>query len=976
MRVEDLKNYEVISKRRMEDLNSESYLLRHKKTGARVALLSNDDENKVFNIAFRTPPVNSTGVPHILEHSVLCGSKDFPIKDPFVELIKGSLNTFLNAMTYPDKTMYPVASCNDVDFQNLMHVYLDAVFYPNIHVQDKIFRQEGWHYEMEDADSDLTINGVVYNEMKGAFSSPDDVLSREIMNSLYPDTTYGVESGGDPKCIPDLSYEEFCEFHKKLYHPSNSYIYLYGNMDMAEKLEYIDKNYLSNFEAREVDSAVGIQKPFDKVNLVEKTYPINDEDDEEKTAYLAYNMTAGDILDKDLYIAFRILDYALCSAPGAPLKMALVQKGIGEEVYSSYDNYVRQPYFSIVAKNTSVSKRDEFVSTIKEVLTKLANEGIDKNSLLAGINYFEFRYREADFGSYPKGLMYGIEMFNSWLHDENNPFMHIEQNETYARMKEWVKNGEFENLIKKYFLDNTHCSLVTLIPEKGLAAKNEQEQKEKMAAYKATLSEEEIAKIVADTKALKEWQETPDKKEDLEKIPLLSRADMKKEAAEYVNEIRNEDGTTVVFHNLFTNGIAYLRLMFKADTVPAELFPYIGVLKGMIGMLDTKNYKYGDLFNIVNMETGGISPVVNMYDNAKDRNDYTVTLELKTKVLYPNMAKAVELMKEMMLNTKFDDTKRMAEVVAEAKSRIQGSMISAGHSVAVGRALSYVSPTVAISEQLNGMELYRTIEKLTDGQEGRLEDLSEKLQKLASILFRAENLMVDFTGDEKGYEPLPALIADVKKDLYTDDVSGMIATEKYHAEVSKKNEGFKTAGQVQYVCRGGNFKDKGLEYTGSLRVLHTMLSTDYLWNNVRVKGGAYGCMCSFGSSGNACFVSYRDPNLEKTIDVYEKCADFVENFEADERTMTQFIIGAISSLDTPMNPAAKGMYSLSGYMTGRTFADVQKERDELLETDEAAFRKTADYIRAFMSDECLCVVGGGEVIENAKEIFGKVENLF
>lgn len=976
MRVEDLQNYELIAKRRIEDLNSDSFLLRHKKTGARVALLSNDDENKVFNIGFRTPPENSTGVPHILEHSVLCGSKDFPIKDPFVELMKGSLNTFLNAMTFPDKTIYPVASCNDVDFQNLMHVYLDAVFYPNIHVQDKIFRQEGWHYEMENADSDLTINGVVYNEMKGAFSSPDDVLSREIMNSLYPDTTYGVESGGDPKNIPDLSYEEFCEFHKKLYHPSNSYIYLYGNMDMVEKLEYIDKNYLSNFEAREVDSEVRMQKPFDEVRMVEKAYPINDEDNEEKTAYLAYNVTVGDVLDKDLFVAFQILDYALCSAPGAPLKMALVQKGIGDEVYSSYDNGIRQPYFSIVAKNTSVSKRDEFVATIKEVLTKLAEEGIDKKSLLAGINYFEFRYREADFGSYPKGLMYGIEMFSSWLYDDNNAFMHIEQNETYARMKEWVEKGEFENLIKKYFLNNTHASLVTLVPQKGLAAKSEQELKEKLAAYKATLSEEEIAKIVADTKALKEWQETPDKKEDLEKIPLLSRKDMKKEAAEYVNEIRDIDGTTVVFHNLFTNGIAYLRLMFKADTVPAELFPYLGVLKGMIGMLDTENYKYGDLFNVINMETGGISAVTNMYDNTKDRNDYTVTLELKTKVLYPGIAKAVELMKEMLLNTKFDDLKRMAEIGAEAKSRIQGSMISAGHSVAVGRALSYVSPNVAISEQLSGLGLYRLVEKMTDGQEGRLEELSDKLKQLVRILFRAENLMVDFTGDEKGYEALPALIADVKKNLYTEDVSDMLATEKYHVEVSKKNEGFKTAGQVQYVCRGGNFKDKGLEYTGSLRVLHTMLSTDYLWNNVRVKGGAYGCMCSFGNSGNACFVSYRDPNLEKTIEIYEKCADYIENFEADERTMTQFIIGAISSLDTPMNPSAKGMYSLGGYMTGRTFADVQKERDELLATDQAAFRKTAEYIRAFMSDECLCVVGGGEAIENAKEIFGKVENLF
>ncbi len=976
MRVEDLQSYEVISKRRIEDLNSESYLLRHKKTGARVALLSNDDENKVFNIAFRTTPTNSTGVPHILEHSVLCGSKDFPIKDPFVELIKGSLNTFLNAMTYPDKTMYPVASCNDVDFQNLMHVYLDAVFYPNIHVQDKIFRQEGWHYEMESADSELTINGVVYNEMKGAFSSPDEVLAREVMNSLFPETTYGVESGGDPKVIPQLSYEEFCAFHKKYYHPSNSYIYLYGNMDMAEKLDYIDKAYLSNFDKIEVASEVGIQPAFEAVSEVEKSYPINDEDDENKTAYLSYNMTAGEVLDKDLYVAFQVLDYAICSAPGAPLKMALVQKGIGEEVYSTYDNGIRQPYFSITAKNTSVSRKQEFVDTIKEVLTKLAEEGIDKKALLAGINYFEFRYREADFGSWPKGLMYGLQMFDSWLYDENEPFMHIEANETFAHMKEWVEQGKFEELIRTYFLENPHCSLVTLIPEKGLAAKNDQELKEKLAAYKATLSEEEIAKIVADTAALKEWQSTPDTKEDLEKIPLLSIADMKKEAAEYVNELRDMDGTPVLFHNLFTNGIAYLRFLFKADKVPAELIPYLGVLNDMLGMLDTENYGYGDLFNEVNMKTGGISTNCSIYENYKKPGDYTLTMDIKTKVLYPNVEKAVELMKEQLLCTKYDDFKRMPEVLAEAKSRTQSRMISAGHSVAVGRVGSYFSTTAAMNEQINGMERYRLLERLTDGQEGRMEELAENLQKLVKLLFRAENLMVDVTCDEKGYELLPALVADVKKALFTEDVSSYEAKEKYIPVLSKKNEGFKTAGQVQYVCRGGNFKEKGLEYTGSLRALHTMMSTDYLWNNVRVKGGAYGCMCSFGMNGSSVFVSYRDPNLEKTIDVYEAAADYIENLEIDERMMTQFIIGAISNLDTPMNPYAKGAYSLNGYMVGRDFAEVQKERDELLATDEAAFHKLADYVRAFMSDDCLCVVGGGEAIENAKEIFGKVENLF
>ncbi len=976
MRVEDLQSYELIEKRRIDDLNTESYLLRHRKTGARVALLSNDDENKVFYIGFRTPPTDDTGVAHILEHSVLCGSRNFPVKDPFVELVKGSLNTFLNAMTYPDKTVYPLASCNDVDFQNLMHVYLDAVFYPNIYKQKKIFSQEGWHYDMEDKQGELTINGVVYSEMKGVFSAPDDLLEREVMNSLYPDTTYGRESGGDPEKIPELSYEEFLDFHRKYYHPSNSYIYLYGNMDMAEKLEFIDREYLSAFETREVDSRVEKQQPFEQIREVEREYPINDEEDPEKTAYLAYNAVVGDVLDRDLYVAFQILDYALCSAPGAPLKEALIERGIGEEIYSSYDNGVLQPYFSIVAKNTSTSRRQEFVDTICGVLTELAEKGLDKRALLAGINYYEFRYREADFGSWPKGLMYGLQMFDSWLYDDNKPFLHIEANETFERMRKLAQGDGFEEMIRKYLLDNPHKSLVTLVPRKGLAAAREQELKEKLAAYKGTLSEKEIGQIVVETQALEEWQEMPDSKEDLEKIPMLSRGDMKKEAPQYVNEVRSVvdpmGSTTVLFHDLFTNEIAYLRLMFRADKIPEELFPYLGLLKGALGLLNTENYKYGDLFNEVNIATGGISPVCNIYSKAKKPKEYAVMLELKTRVLYSNLGKAMELMEEMLLRTNYDDSKRLGEILSEGRAKMQGQMISGGHQVATERAMSYISTTAAVSDVLLGRSFYKLVDRLAAGGTEEMAELGRKLQLLAHIVFRPENLMVDFVGTEEGYQPLPGLVSRLKEKLFTMEVPG----GSYQPEVKKKNEGFKTAGQVQYVCRAGNFKKKGLEYHGSLRVLKVMLGCDYLWNNVRVKGGAYGCMCGFGKSGDSYFVSYRDPNLTKTIDIYEKAADYIASFEADERTLTQFIIGAISDLDIPMNPAAKGVFSLSGYMTGLTQEDLQREREELLATDRQTFQKTAEYIRAFMEDECLCVVGGSAAVEETKEIFDTVENLF
>ena len=972
MKIEDLKAYEIIEKRRIDDLNSESYILRHRKSGARVALLSNDDENKVFYIGFRTPPKDSTGVPHIIEHTVLCGSKEFPVKDPFVELVKGSLNTFLNAMTYSDKTVYPIASCNDKDFQNLMHVYLDAVFYPNIYKNENIFLQEGWHYEMESPEDELTINGVVYNEMKGAFSSPDDVFERELMNSLYPDTSYGVESGGDPDVIPELTYEEFLNFHRKYYHPSNSYIYLYGNMDMAEKLAFIDEHYLSVYEEQKVDSELKPQPAFEKVNRVVKDYPISEDEEETANTYLSWNVSVGDSLDRDLYVAFQILDYALCSAPGAPLKQALIDQGIGKDVYSIYENGILQPYFSVVAKNAESSQEEAFLNTIQSVLTQLAEKGLDKKALLAGINYYEFKYREADFGSYPKGLMYGLQILDSWLYDDTKPFIHVEANDTFAGMRQKAENGYFEQLIKDYLLGNPHCSVVVLNPKKGMTAENERKFKEKMAQIKASLSQEEIQEIIEKAQALTEYQETEDPKEDLEKIPLLTRADMKKEAAGFINEETALRDTKVLYHDLFTNGIGYLRLIFKLDQIPESHFPYVGILKSCLGLLNTEHFGYSDLFNEMNIVTGGMAAVNNVYGRIEDLDRYTVTLELKTKVLYENIARAVELMEEVILTSDFTDTKRIHEILAEGQSRMQAQMTYSGHNVAAGRALSYGSASGVVSEMLGGVPLYRLITGLVNHFGEQSGELVQKLTELAQMIFRPENLMVDFVGDREALMLLEEPVAKLKSRLYTCPVT----KEVFVPQPVKRNEGFKTSGQVQYVCRAGNFRRKGLPYKGALKALKVMMGYGYLWENVRVKGGAYGCMCTFGKSGDCYFVSYRDPNLLKTIEIYEHAAEAIEAFDADERTMTQYIIGAISELDTPMNPAAKGLNSLSAYMTGLTQEIMQKERDELLSATPKDIRSLAAYIRAFMEEDFLCVVGNADKIKEAEGVFGYTENLF
>lgn len=970
--LENMDAYQVVEKRKISDLNSDGYILKHKKTGAAVTLLLNDDENKVFYIGFRTPPKNSTGVAHILEHSVLCGSKNFPVKDPFIELAKGSLNTFLNAMTYPDKTVYPVASCNDKDFKNLVHVYLDAVFYPNIYKEEKIFRQEGWHYEMESIEDDLSINGVVYNEMKGAFSSPDDVVEREIMNSLYPDISYGLESGGDPDVIPELTYEEFLAFHQKYYHPSNSYIYLYGNLDAEEYLNFIDENYLSGFERIEVDSAIGEQKAFDAPEELTKEYPVMEDDSLSENTYLTYNVSMGSSLDKELYIAMDVLDYVLCSAPGAPVKQALIDKGIGKDVYSTLDNGIHQPYFSIVAKNAEGTQKEEFVSVIEEVLSNAVKEGLDKKALAAAINYFEFKYREADFGSYPRGLMLGLQALDSWLYDKDAPFMHIEANSTYAWLKESIEKRYFEGLIKKYILDNPHKTILMVKPVQGLTTKKDNELFTRLQEYKNTLTEEERQDIVDQTNALHAYQEEPSSEEALKTIPLLTREDMKKEAAGYVNDVRMMEGTTILVHDLFTNGIGYLNLVFDLKQVPEKLLPYVGILKSVLMMVDTEHYSYRELFNEINIHTGGIKAVVNTYINAERMDEYKMTLEIRSKALYEKKDKAMELMKEIILTSKFEDSKRLYEIIAESKSRMQAVMTGAGHSLALLRTLAYFSPTAAASEQVSGIPQYRLLEELEKNFEDRKEELISNLKELSKCIFRPENLLVDYTAAGEACSGLEQEVKELKEQLFNEQITG----GGCRAMPVKKNEAFMTAGQVQYVCRAGNYIKKGLPYTGALKVLKVMMGYDYLWNNVRVKGGAYGCMCNFYKNGDAYFVSYRDPNLDRTIDVYEKAADYIKNVSLDERTVTQFIIGAVSELDTPMTPATKGNYSMGGYLTGFSMERVQKERDELLATTKEQLQELYQYVQAFMEEDYLCVVGNGEKIKENKELFMNVDQLF
>ena len=971
MRIENIPAYEIEKQENLTDIHSTGYLVRHKKTGARLVLIENDDENKVFSIAFRTPPRNSTGVPHILEHSVLCGSRQFPLKDPFVELVKGSLNTFLNAMTYPDKTCYPVASCNDQDFQNLMHVYLDAVFYPNIYKKEEIFRQEGWSYHLENKEGPLTYNGVVYNEMKGAFSSPDEVLEREIMNSLFPDNTYGVESGGNPENIPELSYEEFLDFHRTYYHPSNSYIYLYGNMDMEEKLKFIDEKYLSAFDALEVDSHIPHQAAFSSVKDIQKEYPIAENEEEEDNTYLSFNMVVGDAMDNTLGVAFDILDYALLSAPGAPLKMALLDAEIGKDIYGSYDDGILQPYFSIVAKGARTSQKEEFVSIIRKVLQDIVKNGIDKKAILAGINYMEFRYREADFGSYPKGLMYGLDIMGNWLYDDSKPFAQVQLLAVYDKLKEAVNEGYFEGLIQKWLLDNTHGVILTLVPKRGLAAQREKALEEKLENYRRSLTDEQLEELVRKTNALVEYQESEEKPEDLACIPMLKRSDIRREVNGFSNEELSVDNSLFLYQDVCTNGIGYVNAMFEIKDMAVDKVHYLGLLKSVLGYVDTQNYTYGELFNAINARTGGIQCGVDVFDKANDPEAFRTMFTIRGKALYSQMDFLFQMMEEILNTSQITDTKRLYEIIAEIKSRGQASLIGAGHQTAVLRGASYGSPMARFQDEMAGVGYYKFIEDLEKNFQEKKEEIVAGLKTAMAEIIRPDSFMISYTGEKESVEKMQELCCQLKKSL----PEGKGEVPVVSVTCQKKNEGFKTSGQVQYVARTGNFVKKGFTYTGALEILKVALSYDYLWINLRVKGGAYGCMSGFKRSGESYFVSYRDPHLRRTLEVYQGVPEYVRNFTADEREMTKYIIGTISGKDVPRTPQTQGALGRMAYFRGLTVDMMQKERDQILGATVEDIHALAPLIEAVLSDDQLCVVGSESAIEKAEDVFMETKPL-
>lgn len=966
-----IQNYKELERKKIEELNAVGLLFVHEKSGARVMCLINDDENKTFSIAFRTPPKDDTGLPHILEHSVLCGSRKYPIKDPFVELAKGSMNTFLNAMTFSDKTVYPVASCNDQDFENLMDVYLDAAFYPNIYREDKILKQEGWHYELEDAAKELSYKGVVYNEMKGAFSSPEQLLFRKIQQSLFPDNAYHFESGGDPDFITDLTQEDFLDFHKKYYHPSNSYIFIYGDIDIDEKLKWLHEHYLKEFDQQDVDSSIPKQKAFDKQVEVIHEYPISSNESMDQKAYLSLNYVVGEATDPIEYVGLDILEYILLEAPGAPLKKALLDASIGKDVFGSYDNSILQPTFSIVVKNTDASKKEQFIEVVNDTLKKLAGEGIEEKKIQAAINNFEFKTREADFGRYPKGVIYGLKSLDSWLY-EGSPFIHFEYNKTFDVLKNGIKNGHFSRLIEKYFLNNNHSSLLILNPSSELMNKKEQETRDKLQAYKSNLSPEDLEKLMKETGALDRYQSEEETKENLETVPLLELDDLKKEVEELFAHEKDINNVRMLRHETFTNNIVYTQLNFDTIMVPSKEIPYIGLLSAIFGKMNTENFEYSDLASEVNIHTGGMRFNVNVYGVSEEEEVFRPKFEISGKCFSDKVPKFYELVGEMIFKTQFEDKNRLREIISEIKSRIQMTLSSSGHSAAANRAESYFSNAALYREGVNGIDYYQFLDKCENHFEEMSDTIIKNIKRLVHIIFRPENLIVGVTCELAAFNIVDQELATFVDQLDRD----FIDVKEGVLELDQKNEGFMTSGKIQYVAKAGNYLKAGFSYTGELRVLQTILSLDYLWHNVRVKGGAYGCMANFKRNGSLYFVSYRDPNLKETLSIYDNMNSYIATFSGDEREMRKYIIGTISKLDTPLTASMKNDRMLSLYFSNISHAQLQLERDQVLDATPEKIRDLAPLIRETLKQENICVIGNENKIEEESKLFKETLHLF
>ncbi|MGI5948906.1 insulinase family protein [Peptoniphilus sp.] len=962
-----MKNYELIEEKYIDEVSSDCKVYTHNKTGAKILTLSNSDKNKAFGIGFRTPPVKGNGVCHIVEHCVLSGSRKYKTKEPFMDLIKSSQQTFLNAMTFPDKTIYPISSRNKKDFYNLMDVYLDAVFYPMIHEEEKIFLQEGWHYEINSRDDDLKYNGVVYNEMKGVYSSAENIVADALTFNLHENSSYGVDSGGDPALIPTLSYEEFKDYHKKYYHPTNSYIYLYGDMDMEEALKYIDENYLDNFEKIDLNSEIILNEEFDKEKDVEITFSASKEEATENSDFLARGWTIGYQTSKMDIFMRDFLSSILIESESAPLKRAILDAEIGEDVYTETSTSLPLD-FSIVVKNTSADKKEEFLNLIDEKLRELVENGIDRDLIEATLNRYEFVFREG--GGNQKAIIYYIRALNTWLYDKS-PLDSLYYIDVLNEVRERIDDNFVEKYIEEKLLNNKYAVNVVARPEIDKNEKQDEKVREELAKIKESLSEEELDEMIEKSKALLKYQMEEDSLEAKKTIPTLELSDIDRDITEYKVVHDEIDGVKYLKSIEDTNKIVYTNICHDIGFLNEDEIEKMSLLTTLLSLLDTKNYSYEELNNEIYKSTGGIYFAPTVYVDSKDNKKYSVKLSIKMKSLAENVSKGLEIIDEIIENTILDSKKRIKELLYIMKSRIESGLLSNGHQVVISIVKSYFSEASAYQSHISGMDYYEFLKDLVENFDERWDELLKSFNSLYQKLFNRENLIISVTGEEEDLESIKDDFREYIDTLNTETVT----PGNFNFKDTNKNEGYYMTSNVVYVSKGYDLTKLGQKYVGDLTVLSNILNSSFLHNEIRAKGGAYGGGITIPRTATLATYSYRDPNLKNTVEVYDKIGEFVKNLNISDEDLKDFIIGSMNTFDPLLSPEQIGDLNLARYITNLTSSDVKKSKEEALNTNLEKLRAFGEVIDKAMKKNYLAVIGSESKIRENEELFKEIKSI-
>ncbi len=957
------KSFTLVREQNIPELNSVAKVYVHKRTGARLLSVINNDENKVFSINFRTTPKDSTGVAHILEHAVLNGSEKYPVKEPFVELLKGSLATFVNAFTFPDKTCYPVASQNAQDFYNLIDVYMDAVLHPLI--SEHTLMQEGWHYEVNDASEPLVYKGVVFNEMKGAYSSPDGVLETRIVESLFPKHIYGVDSGGDPRHIPDLTYANFRNFWETYYHPSNAFIFFYGDDDPETRLTLME-GYLKPYKKKRVKSVVPLARSFKRPKKVAAFYDAGGEEDIEKKHYLTVNWKLPDTSDAALSFSLRVLGHILIDTPASPLRKALLDSRLGEDLAGlGMESNLRQFVFSTGLKGTRSRHAKKIEKLIFDTLEKLARDGIDPDTIAASLNTIEFNLRENNTGAFPRGLSIMLRALTTWLHDED-PFKLFAFEAPLAEIKTRLAADPryFENLIQTHLLDNVHRTILRLKPDPELGRRFEEDEKARLAKIRAALNEGQIAELVEQTGKLKLRQETPDSQQALESLPVLKLSDLEKKNKIIPLEVLEIQNTKVLYHDLSTNGILYLDLGFDLHALPPDLLPLTNIFGRALLEMGTGTEDYVRLSQRIGKSTGGIRSALEAAA-IRGSKESVAKLFLRGKATSSQAGDLLAILKDILLTAKFDDRERLRQIVLEEKAGLESMLVPRGHVFANQRVRAQFGEPGWVKDQTGGIAYLFALREFAAEIDKKWSSALKKLEALRAALINRNSLLCNATIDAANWSALKPQLDAFLAALPSKEAR----LAPFNVPPVQEKEGLTIPAQVNYVAKGANLYELGYQYDGSSIVVTSYLGMTYLWEKIRVQGGAYGGTCGFDSdSGMFTYYSYRDPNLAATLDNYDKAGGFLKGLEGSRLTdgeLSKAIISAVGELDAHQLPDAKGYTSMMRHLIGRTEEARQQTRDEVLSTNGEDFIAFGEVLEKVAESQAVVALGSQSAIESA-----------